>query len=303
MDKLPSAPVLLSGAFGGPFVIFTCTPLRNALTLGAQDRHSGVIKLLRKVFRGGPQAGWTGGFAPAIVACPQFMALGPVYHTLNGTFRRNLFPGSEGGGHAFLPSLMACCGAAICETCLTYGSQSRNAQMAYNNSMVLFSSVEEGARVRLKLNKMTRIYGPGAGPAYFRNLLSIASVRAISPCVRERVQLPGVGDSTKAVLCDMSCSVMVSTMTAPLHQLFNFMVTTPQAGTLPRRERWNLAIGFLKQQYLVPKPREDFMKPQEYTSRISKIAFRDFVMRTSYVTAVFTMYMAIERTLVGIMRR
>jgi len=191
----------------------------------------------------------------------------------------------------------------LCETGLTYGSQSRNAQMAYNNSMVSFSSIEEGQRVRLKLNKMHQVWGPGAGSAFWRNAISIASVRSLAPSVREHVQLPGVGASTKAVLCDMGCSVMVSTVTAPMHQLFNFMVTMPQVGRVSRRDTWSMAVKFLKQQYLVPLPKKDLASPQEYSWRISRIAARDYVMRTTYVTAVFTMYMAIERTLCSVLRR
>eukprot|EP00439_Symbiodinium_sp_Y106_P013812 s2446_g1.t6 len=83
-EKLPDKPLLVSGAVGGPCVIFLCTPLRNGLTLGAQDKKSGIAGLYRKVFRGGPQSGWTGGLAPAVVACPQFLAVGPMYHFMNG---------------------------------------------------------------------------------------------------------------------------------------------------------------------------------------------------------------------------
>mmetsp|Transcript_48649 Transcript_48649/g.141804 ORF Transcript_48649/g.141804 Transcript_48649/m.141804 type:complete len:306 (-) Transcript_48649:162-1079(-) len=304
MDKVwqhaPTKPVLISGALGGPFCIYTCTPLRNALTLGSQDRSSGCIGLLRKTFRGGPQAGWTGGVAPAIVACPQFLALGPIYHLLNNTLRGMLEVPE--GSHAMAPAFWACFGAGMVETFLTYGSQSRNAQMAYNNSMVSFSSVEEGVRKRLKLNKTYQLWGAGAGPMFIRNVLAVAAVRALAPALRERVQLEGVDPRTKAVLCDMSCSMAVSVVTAPIHQLFNFMVTTPNVASMPRRGRVKLAKEFLQRQYLVAKKPTGPGIAVQYTWRISRIAARDFAMRTAYVSTLFTMYMSIERTLVSLMR-
>ena len=37
LEKLPEKPLLVSGAVGGPSVIWLCTPLRNGLTLGAKE--------------------------------------------------------------------------------------------------------------------------------------------------------------------------------------------------------------------------------------------------------------------------
>jgi len=300
MDRVPGNPVLLSGAFGGPFVIYLCTPLRNALTLGSQDRRSGFSLLLRKVFRGGSLAGWTGGAAPAVVACPQFLALGPIYHALHGAFRG--LAGVEGDRHVLLPSFFAASGAGLCETCLTFGSQSRNAQMAYNSSFVSFSSVNDGSRIRFPLNKTYQFWGVGAGPMFVRNMVSATSVRTMSPWLRERTATAPVGPGTHAVLCDICCSVSVCTITAPVHQLFNFLATTPQASRLPREQRWKLARDFLNKQYFTPIPRQSPLEPELYSWKVSPVAARDFGMRTIYVTSVFTIYMFIERTLCSVMK-
>lgn len=310
MDRLPDTPLLLSGALGGPLVIFSCTPLRNALTLGSQDPRSGLFALYRKVFRGGFPSGWTGGAAPAVVACPQFLALGPVYHFLHG-HARAIVGVDEDAGHVVLPSVVAAAGAGLFETVLTFGSQSRNAQMAYNKSFVQFSSIVEGSRREVPLNSMSQIWGVGAGAMAARNVLTNVSIRSISPWLREHLPMVSMGQQTKATLCDVLCALACSTLSAPVHQLFNFLATTPEASKMPRAERWGLARRFLNQQYFVPLPREVMMTvdlsaappPVQYSWRISPVAARDLGMRTIYVTAVYTMFMSIERSLCAAMRQ
>ncbi|CAJ1459604.1 unnamed protein product [Effrenium voratum] len=131
-EKLPDKPLLVTGAVGGPLVIWLCTPLRNGLTLGSKDKTSNFAGLYRKVFRGGPHAGWTGGLAPAVVACPQFLLLGPLYHLFNTVLSE--FSGcgqlSPTSGPRLGCSAVAALGSALGETVMTFGSQSRNAQMA-----------------------------------------------------------------------------------------------------------------------------------------------------------------------------
>lgn len=305
---LPDVPLLLSGACGGPFVIFLCTPMRNGLTLGSQDRMSGMGQLYKKVFRGGAASGWTGGGAPAVVACPQFLCLGPVWHMLHGQ-SRTLLGIPEDAGHRLLPAAMASLGAGLCETVLTYGSQSRNAQMAYNKSFVQFSSTVEGVRRPVPLNNPYQLWGAGAGAMALRNMGSIVAVRGLSPWLRERLPPGQLSDSSLRVACDVTCSVVAATVTAPLHQLFNFLATTAEASSMPAAERARLARSFLNRQYFVPLPSEVLLNPdfgaaapQQYSWRISSVAARDFGMRTVYVTTVFTLFMSIERFLCSAMR-
>eukprot|EP00931_Biecheleriopsis_adriatica_P093527 TRINITY_DN67265_c0_g1_i1.p1 TRINITY_DN67265_c0_g1~~TRINITY_DN67265_c0_g1_i1.p1 ORF type:complete len:339 (+),score=57.39 TRINITY_DN67265_c0_g1_i1:53-1069(+) len=309
-SKLPDRPLLLSGAFGGPAVIYLCTPLRNGLTLGSRDKRSNSRLLYRKVFRGGFQAGWIGGAAPAAIACPQFLALGPVYHFLHASLESTL-KAPSGSLHF---SVLASLGAALCETFLTFGSQSRNAQMAYNNSFVTFASVVDGSRKHAPLNKVYDIWGPGAGAMLIRNFVSVLSVRSFSPWLRDH--LPGDGllsANTRATLCDASAAMAASAVSAPVHQLFNFLATTPEARNVSKLERAKMARRFLREQYFVPLPREasqellevDFSKPmpeQQYSWRLSRVALRDFGMRTAYVTSVFTLFISLERTLCSMMR-
>ena len=309
-QKVPEKPLLVSGAIGGPTVIWLCTPLRNGLTLGSKDKKSNIFGLYRKVFRGGVHAGWTGGLAPAVVACPQFLALGPLYHFINGSLAEAI--GATGGPSSpprLCCSAVAALGASLGETMLTFGSQARNAQMAYNNSFVHFASVVDGSRKNVPLTRARDVWGVGAEALLVRNFLSIFSIRSFSPWLRER--LPDV--QGKVILSDALASLSVCIVTAPVHQLFNFLATTPEAKSLGLAERFTMARQFLREQYFVPLPREvmltadlaDLSKvtpQQEYSWRISPVALRDFGMRAVYITTVMSLFVGIERTLCSLMR-
>ncbi|CAE7360459.1 DPOL, partial [Symbiodinium pilosum] len=203
-------------------------------------------------------------------------------------------------------SAVASFGASLVETMLTFGSQSRNAQMAYNNSFVMFASVTDGSRKNVPLTRVQDVWGPGAEALLVRNFLSVMAVRSLSPWLKERI--PGESRA-KAALCDVSSSLVTCTVTAPVHQLFNFLATTPEAKQVSLARRASMARKFLREQYFVPLPREvmitDFSRPppqQEYSWRISPVALRDFGMRSVYITTVFTLFVAFERTLCGSMR-
>ena len=47
---LPDPPLLAAGALGGPFVIASLTPLRNAMSNAAQDQQSSFAQLYRRTF-------------------------------------------------------------------------------------------------------------------------------------------------------------------------------------------------------------------------------------------------------------
>jgi len=107
--------LLVSGAIGGPFTILVYTPLRNAITLGSKFE-SGSLSLYKKTLRN--KFGYTGALSPTVFSCPQFVAMGPVYHW---------YASMVGGNLAVLPT-------AVTESVISYGSQCRNAQLAYNAS-------------------------------------------------------------------------------------------------------------------------------------------------------------------------
>ncbi len=119
---LPSPPHLAAGALGGPFVIASLTPLRNAMSNAAQDQRSTFSGLYHRALGGAAvlaplrrlRIGFTGAAVSAPAACPQWCIIGPAFHVL----------------HQHLMTPLAIIGAAALETAITYGSQTRNAQMA-----------------------------------------------------------------------------------------------------------------------------------------------------------------------------
>ena len=201
---------LFPSCLGGPLTIFSYTPLRNALTLGSKDARSTIGGLYAKVFRGGLRAGWTGGLAPAVIACPQFLALGPMYHLIHGRCKDLL--GVPAERYSAPASLTAAAGASLAECLLTFGSQSRNAQMAYNKAMVSHASVRDGSRRTIPVNSPALLWGVGAGPLWLRNAVSLASVRCLSPLFAQRVPdgvlSPQVGAGCMCMLCVCGCICM-----------------------------------------------------------------------------------------------
>lgn len=104
------------------------TPLRNSMSNAAQDQTSSFTGLYKRAF-GSPslpllhrlRIGFTGAVVSAPAACPQWCMIGPAFHIL----------------HSHVPTPLAILGAATLETAITYGSQTRNAQMAYERASVL----------------------------------------------------------------------------------------------------------------------------------------------------------------------
>merc|ERR1719230_2448533 len=84
--KLPALPLVLAGVFGGPFVIFLFTPMRNALSLAAADQESSALEIYEATFPDKLASGWVGGVSSAIAACPEFVAMGPLFHLVKDTF-------------------------------------------------------------------------------------------------------------------------------------------------------------------------------------------------------------------------
>merc|ERR1719336_926123 len=87
------------------------------MTLAAKDELSSFVGLYRKVFAEGLRGAWRGGSRPVVAAIPQFTAIGPVFHIIQG--RIDNVAGS-----------MFC--ASFTESLLTFSAQKRNAQIQYN---------------------------------------------------------------------------------------------------------------------------------------------------------------------------
>ncbi|CAE7682881.1 rluC [Symbiodinium necroappetens] len=263
--ELPSKPVLVAGGFGGPAVMFLVTPFRNGLTLGATSPAS-AVELYQQVFAQGFARGWTGGAFTARAACPQFLCLGPAYH-FYASF-------SGVGGGVLLTSLT--------ETLIVYGAETKNAQMATN---------QKSPGSITSVHPSWKPFGPGFGIHVFRNVIATAGLRMFcSPCRTAIEKATGNSNSMTTLAGDFAGNVCAACLSAPVHQLYGYTVTTPELRTLPAAEQRERMVSFLKNQYL---------DTSNGRTRLSGLVPRDLFMRSMYVAVAYTMYSTVERTLVA----
>lgn len=264
--KIPETPIIVAGGLGGPAVMLTVTPFRNGLTLGATNASAGAMALYRQVFAGGLRSGWTGGIYPAIAACPQFLCLGPAYHFYAS------FAGVAGG--VFLTS--------VTESAIVYGAETRNAQMAKNQKSP--GSIQQ-------VQPSWKPFGPGLGIHIFRNVIATAGLRMFcTPCTMAIEKISGNSNAFTTLGGDFAGNVCAACLSAPVHQLYGFTVTTPELSSMGMTEKKDRMIQFLKDQYLETKGER---------TRLSSVVPRDLFMRSMYVAVAYTMYSSLERGLVA----
>lgn len=264
--QLPETPVIVAGGFGGPAVMLMVTPFRNGLTLGSTNIRASAMELYGQVFSRGLASGWTGGIYPAIAACPQFLCLGPAYHFYAS------FAGVTGG--VLLTSLT--------ESCIVYGAETCNAQMAKNSkSPGTFPNVHPSYKP----------YGPGFGIHVFRNVIATAGLRMFcTPCTWAIEKASGTSNGLTTLGGDFAGNVCAACLSAPVHQMYNYTVTTPELANMSFSEQSSRYVKFLKDQYLETK---------DGRTRLSKTVPRDLFMRSMYVAVAYTMYSSLERSLVA----
>uniref|UniRef100_A0A7S4S3U7 ADP,ATP carrier protein n=1 Tax=Alexandrium monilatum TaxID=311494 RepID=A0A7S4S3U7_9DINO len=275
--KFPEAPLILAGAFGGPFCIFLYTPLRNALTLASQNAESSAWQLYCSTFEGGFSSGWTGGFAPVLPSCPQFCVMGPLFHFFK-----------EALGSAVLAVLLS----ALAETTISIGSQTLNAQMAFNRDQR-----NAGSDVQVPLWNPLIPYGPGTVVHVTRNIVALSGIRIFSkPCQAAlrwaarmlHIELP---EGVRLFLGDFVASLGAAVLSAPFNQLYNFAVTSQAYMDAGPTGKVTAMMGFLMENYLV------FNGDGEVVGLSSTLA-RDLCMRCAYVATLYTTFSAIERLFV-----
>lgn len=258
--------LFLSGAFGGPLIIGSLTPLRNACTLAAQDTVSTAGQLYGRVFSKGLLSGWTGATTPAAAAAVQFTTLGPGYY-------------------AFLKLLgspaAAVTAGVVTETLITYGPTTRNAQLMHNE----VSSTSAKVTV-----KPIRPFGPGFGALVLRNCCANAGIRVLSTPFADMLSHFSMNQAPAGVCRfggDFLASVVCGAISMPFNQLYNFQVTSEASQNANAVERFKMGLSFLKKQYLAPSDRG--------TLRLSKVVLRDAGLRSLYIGCMFSSYAAVER--------
>lgn len=264
--KFPETPVLVAGGVGGPTCYYTVTPLRNACTLGATNATASALSLYRQVFSTGFARGWTGGIYPSMYACPTFIILGPVYYA---------FKSMVGAPGAVVL-------ASASESLILFGAETCNAQMAKNNKVP--GSIKN-------IQPSWKPYGAGIGIHITRNILGTAGLRLFcGPCTSAWETVSGTSNGSTQLAGDFTGNVIAACLTAPVHQLYGFVVSTPELQTMAGAEKRDRMMRFLKEQYLVTDGGK---------TRLSANVPRDLFMRSAYVATLYTMFSTVERTLIG----
>eukprot|EP00928_Gymnodinium_smaydae_P031777 TRINITY_DN23215_c0_g1_i1.p1 TRINITY_DN23215_c0_g1~~TRINITY_DN23215_c0_g1_i1.p1 ORF type:complete len:276 (-),score=49.61 TRINITY_DN23215_c0_g1_i1:256-1083(-) len=263
--KFPETSMIVAGGVGGPLVYFTVTPFRNACTLGATSPTAGFFELYRSVFARGLLRGWTGGIYPSAYACPTFISLGPAYHA----FR-------EAVG---VPGAVVL--ASVTESAILFGAETCNAQMAKN---------EKAPGTFKSVHPSYKPFGPGLGIHITRNILATAGLRIFcTPCSWILEKAAGKSNAMTTLGGDFAGNVVSACLTAPIHQLYGFTVTTPELAEMSGAEKRNRMMQFLKDQYLIT---------ENGKTRLSATVPRDLGMRAAYVATLYTMYSTLERFLI-----
>lgn len=259
--------MIVAGGVGGPLVYFTVTPFRNACSLGASDGVSSAMSLYGQVFKGGLARGWTGGIYPTMFACPTFISLGPAYHAFNSAFG--------------LPA--AVCLASATESAILFGAETCNAQMAKNAS---------SPGTIKNIQPAFKPFGPGLGIHIGRNILATAGLRVFcKPCTWVLEKATGKSNNLTTLGGDFGGNIISACMTAPVHQLYGYTITTPELQTLSGADRRTAMVQFLKDQYTVTEGGK---------TRLSGNVPRDLFMRAAYVATLYTLYSTLERTLIRV---
>ena len=268
-DSSEQRALLFAGALGGPCTIAMYTPLRNAITLGAGDAVASAGALYATVLRTGPYTGW---LSPTVFSCGQFLAMGPLYHA---------YAGAVGPTLAVLPT-------ACTESLISFGSQTRNAQMAFN------VTVEPAHRLPLQQPWDPR--GVAFAPHVARNACAMSGFRVLAGPVQRALdgaaaaaRVP-LDRGTADVAADFLASIISAAVSMPFNQLFNYLATTTPASR-PAGGVLAACAGFLRSQYLV----------RTATGRLalSRTVVRDAFMRCAYIAPQLSTYSAIERVCVS----
>jgi len=265
--EFPETSMIVAGGVGGPTVYYAVTPLRNACTLGATAPTSSALSLYREVFARGFLRGWTGGIYPSMFACPTFISLGPAYHAFVGMVG---VPGAV---------VLASC----TESAILFGAETCNAQMAKN---------EKSPGAIKNVHPSYKPFGPGLGIHIARNVLATAGLRIFcKPCTWAIETATGTSNNLTTLGGDFGGNVVSACMTAPVHQLYGYVVSTPELQDLSGADKRAKMIQFMKEQYTVE---------ENGRRRLSSNVPRDLFMRAAYVATLYTMYSTLERTLIRV---
>lgn len=245
--KLPETSVFVAGLGGFPAVMFAVTPLRNALTLAANDSSLSTLQCYKRVLTAAP---FRGGMNMVVGAIPASVALGPAYHVFNDL---------SGGNTA-----VACVASGICESTILFAPETRNAQLSIHG----------------KTTQGLLPWGRGIGFHVSRNILAMSGLRVLGQPIYDIFQprFPSANPESLRVGTDMMCNMVVSAISTPLHMAYSWRATNLQDS-----------------KGLVEILRHQWMKDGKLRPTVA----RDIFLRVAYNATIFTLYGAVERSVVA----
>lgn len=245
--KLPETSVFAAGIGGFPVVMMMVTPLRNALTLAANNASLSTMQCYGRVFATAPLRG---GIQMAMGSIPASVALGPAYHMFNDL----------SGGN----TPVACMLSGICESAILFAPETRNAQLS----------------MRGKTSQGLLPWGPGIGYHVSRNILAMSGLRVLGQPIYEMCQprFPTVNPDSLRIGTDMICNIIVSALSTPLHMAYSWKATN--------LEDTKGLLEILRHQWMK-------------NGRLRPTVGRDIFLRVAYNATIFTLYGAVERTVVA----
>eukprot|EP00928_Gymnodinium_smaydae_P061498 TRINITY_DN45557_c0_g1_i1.p1 TRINITY_DN45557_c0_g1~~TRINITY_DN45557_c0_g1_i1.p1 ORF type:complete len:286 (+),score=31.81 TRINITY_DN45557_c0_g1_i1:103-960(+) len=266
--KFPTSSQVFAGAFGSPACIYIMTPARNACTLAAQDASVGIAGCYRRVFANGLVGGWTGGIYVFYAGIPQGLLLGPAYHAFAS------FAGKWGGIVL----------TGMCESMITYGAQTKNAQLAAIAGGK--SSIPKD-----RIQSSFKPFGPGIGVFMSRNILAMSGMRVTcEPITRGLEKCAGQKSPAVSLAGDFLANIVAAGFTFPLNQLFNYLAVTPETWDKPLVERVRMGKQFLSDTY--------FVNTETGGRKLSPVLLRDFSLRVMYIATGYTLYLNFERLVI-----
>lgn len=267
--KFPETSQMVAGTLGCPCALYLMTPARNACTIAAQASSASIAECYGQVFAKGFLGGWTGGSYVAAAGVPQGLLVGPCYHAFAS------FAGKWGG--------LALTGVA--ETVITYGAQTKNAQLAA-------IATGKGALTPDRVQNPFKPFGPGVSVHVTRNLLAMSGMRITCEPITHAIEKIVGGKSAAGTLAgDFLANITAAGITFPLNQLYNYIAITPSAWTGSFSHRLGHARRFLSDTY--------FVETAGGSRRLSPILMRDFILRSIYIGAGYTIYLNFERACVS----
>jgi len=269
--EFPKAPVMFSGVVGSPLALYLLTPARNALTIAAQDSSLSLLGCYRRVFAQGFVGGYTGGIYPAVAGGPQGLLLGPAYHAFAS------FSGKWGG----------VCLTGMAESIITYGAQTKNAQMAVNAAAKDGKCIIPKGRIQSAFNP----FGVALPVHMARNILAMSGMRVTcDPITKGLEKLTGTKGPTISLAGDFMANIVASGFSVPMGQLYNYLAVTPDTWDKPMGERIKASQKFFSDTYLTTS--------EGGGRRLSPVLMRDFGLRTIYIAIGYTMFVNFERQVV-----